>query len=415
MVRNEPPAGAGGRFHGRCNMSEVLATAESASGHTPRASSNVRHLCRMELEGGGQIVIDRNYAYVGHQHRPNGTTILDISDPRKPKILSTLKPNHPWSHSHKARVVGEIMIVNSEFERGGGARRQEYPDGGFRVYDVKDRTKPKLITSVKTHGKGVHRFDMDENYAYISTEAEGFVGNIMAIYDIRDPAKPVEISRWWMEGQNVAGGETPHPKKAEHRLHHAMRCGTEMYAGCWMSGVSIVDVSDITKPRTLSHYEYDPPCPEPTHTFLKVPHPIGGKQIAVSTEEERSNRGADAGKPHAPLRTWDVSDPTQPKVLQSVYLPESSTPYPAAKVRFGTHQFREKVDEDNLLYVTWFAGGLRIIDINDPANPRERGYFIPKPGDGVAAPLTNDIFKDSRGLLWVTDKERGLDVIEFKN
>jgi hypothetical protein len=61
------------------------------------------------------------------------------------------------------------------------------------------------------------------------------------------------------------------------------------------------------------------------------------------------------------------------------------------------------------------AGGLRIIDINDPANPKERGYFIPKPGDGVAAPLTNDVFKDDRGLLWVTDKERGLDVIEYKN
>ena len=103
------------------------------------------------------------------------------------------------------------------------------------------------------------------------------------------------------------------------------------------------------------------------------------------------------------------------KLLYSYYLSESATPYPADKVRFGTHQLREKVDEDNLLYVTWFAGGLRIIDINDPASPKERGYFIPKPGDGVAAPLTNDVFKDDRGLLWVTDKERGLDVIEYKN
>jgi hypothetical protein len=30
-------------------------------------------------------------------------------------------------------------------------------------------------------------------------------------------------------------------------------------------------------------------------------------------------------------------------------------------------------------------------------------------------PLINDVFKDARGLLWVTDKERGLDVIEYKN
>ena len=48
-------------------------------------------------------------------------------------------------------------------------------------------------------------------------------------------------------------------------------------------------------------------------------------------------------------------------------------------------------------------------------NRTERGYFIPKPGDGAAAPLTNDVFKDNRGLLWVTDKERGLDVIEYKS
>jgi hypothetical protein len=396
-------------------MTEVRFTAESDAGTAPRASSNIRHLSRMELEGGGQIVIQGNYAYVGHQHRPHGTTILDIADPRKPKIVSTLTPGHPWSHSHKARVVGDMMVVNSEFEGGGGARREEYPDGGFRIYDVNDRTNPKLVSFVKTHGKGVHRFDADENYAYISSEMEGFVGNILVIYDIRNPSKPVEVSRWSMERQNVAGGDEPHPKRAEHRLHHAMRCGTEMYAGCWMSGISIIDVSDINAPRTLSRYEYDPPCPEPTHTFLKVPHPIGGKQIAVSTEEERARRGADAGKPHAPLRSWDVSDPTQPKLLYSYYLSESATPYPADKVRFGTHQLREKVDRDNILYVTWFAGGLRIMDISDPANPKERGYFIPKPGDGVAAPLTNDVFKDHRGLLWVTDKERGLDVIEYKN
>ena len=290
-------------------MTEVLPAAENDTGTASRASSNIRHLCRMELAGGGQIVIDGNYAYIGHQHRPNGTTILDISDPRKPKILSTLTPNHPWSHSHKARIMGDLMFVNSEFERGGGPL-SEYPDGGFRIYDVKDRTNPKLVSFVKTHGKGVHRFDLDENYAYISTEMEGYIGNILVIYDIRNPSRPTEISRWSMERQNIAGGDEPHPKRAQHRLHHALRCGTEMYAGCWMSGISIIDVTNINAPRTLSRYEYDPPCPEPTHTFLKVPHPIAGKRIAVSTEEERSQRGADAGKPHAPLRTWDVSDPT---------------------------------------------------------------------------------------------------------
>ena len=55
-------------------------------GMSPQASSNVRHLSRMELPGGGQITIQGNFAFVGHQNGPEGTTILDISDPRKPKI-----------------------------------------------------------------------------------------------------------------------------------------------------------------------------------------------------------------------------------------------------------------------------------------------------------------------------------------
>ena len=392
---------------------DVLPAFDADAGAAPRGSANIRHLSRMELPGGGQIVIQGTTAFVGHQVGPEGTTILDISDPRKPKVLSQIMSPHPWSHTHKARVVGDIMVVNSEREPGKGNLR-EYPEGGFRIYDVKDRTNPKLITFHKTYGKGVHRFDLDENYAYISTEMEGYVGNILVIYDIRNPSKPVEVGRWCMENQHVANGDTPHPKGTEHRLHHAMRNGNLMFAGCWMSGLSIVDVSDISKPKTLSRYQYNPPHPEPTHTFLGVPHPIGGRKIAVSTEEERHTRGPDHGKPHGPFRTWDVTDPTQPKLLCTVELPDSSTPYDTNVVRFGTHQLREKVDTDNIVYVTWFAGGLRIMDINDPANPKERAYFIPKPGTGAPAPLTNDIYKDDRGLLFVTDKKCGLDVIEFK-
>jgi len=393
---------------------DLLPAADADAGAAPRGSSNIRHLSRTELSGGGQIVIRGQYAFVGHQYGPEGTTILDISDPRSPKTLSVIMCAHPWSHTHKARIIGgDIMVVNSEREPRKGNLR-EYPDGGFRIYDVKDKSNPKLITFQKTHGKGVHRFDIDDNYAYISTEMDGYIGNILVIYDIRNPSKPTEVGRWAMENQHVAGGETPHPKGTQHRLHHAMRCGNQMFAACWDSGIGIIDVSDITKPKTLARYEYNPPHTEQTHTFLGVPHSIGGRRIAVSTEEERANRGPDHGKPHAPLRTWDVTDPTKPKILCTYELPESATPYDANVVRFGTHQLREIVDTDNLLYVTWFAGGLRIMDIGDPANPKERGYFIPKPSEGANAPWTNDVAMDERGLLFVTDKKRGLDVIEFK-
>ena len=74
-------------------------------------------------------------------------------------------------------------------------RERGYADGGFRIFDISDKAKPKLIKHQKTFGFGVHRFDVDENYAYMSTEMEGYIGNILVIYDVKDPSNPTEVSR----------------------------------------------------------------------------------------------------------------------------------------------------------------------------------------------------------------------------
>jgi hypothetical protein len=95
----------------------------------------------------------------------------------------------------------------------------------------------------------VHRFDLDERHAYISTEMAGFVGNILVIYDLSDPRAAREISRWWMPGQHVEGGETPTWSGRRHRLHHALRFGSEMWASCWHGGLWVVDVSDLARPK----------------------------------------------------------------------------------------------------------------------------------------------------------------------
>jgi len=149
------------------------------------------------------VTVEGRYAYVGHITNKErlGTSILDVSDPREPRLLSQLFLEEGDSHSHKARVAGDLMIVNVEQNMGPAGRKSadgasgesSYRNGGFKVYDVSDRTKPKLITHHRTHGRGVHRFDVDSRYAYISTEMEGYVGNILVIYDLRDPARPAEV------------------------------------------------------------------------------------------------------------------------------------------------------------------------------------------------------------------------------
>ena len=82
------------------------------------------------------------------------------------------------------------------------------------------------------------------------------------------------------------------------------------------------------------------------------------------------------------------------------------------------HATLQRVQELTLLqcHVGRLPGGRGLGPV---AVPGEQGIQLVMmsvvcPADGANAPLTNDIYKDDRGLLFVTDKKRGLDVIEFK-
>ena len=394
-------------------------------------AKNVKRLSRLELPGAGQVTVEGKHAYVGHITNKEGlgTSILDVSDPRNPRVLKQIFLEEKDSHSHKARVAGDILIVNVEQNMGKGGRKEadgssqtnSYQEGGFKIYDISNREKPRLITHHRTHGRGVHRFDMDERYAYISTEMEGYVGNILVIYDIGNPAKPEEVSRWWLPGQYTAGGETPTWQGRRNRLHHALRFGDEMWAGLWHGGIAVIDVSDIRKPRTLGSYNYHPPFPEPSHTFMPVPEPIGGKRIAVAIDEEDHAHSADEmerrkGRPHGCLWVFDVSDLQNIKPLSIFEVSELDSPWSRATPgRFGAHQFQEHMRPgDTRVYCTWFSGGLRIVDVADPSAPQEVGYFIPEPAAGKAAPQSNDVDVDRNGLIYLGDRYAGLDILEFK-
>ncbi|MFP7671883.1 LVIVD repeat-containing protein [Marivita sp. S0852] len=407
-------------------------------------SKGVKHLARLDIAGGGQVVVQGDYAYIGHMKAPHGTSILDVSDPTNPKVVSHVEPPE-WSHTHKVRVAGDLMITNVEqdqrhFLRKGdripelrnkgledaaiavelgvkpddiptldAARERGYDGGGFRVWDISDKTAPRLLSYVKTHGFGVHRFDMDENFAYISTEMEGYVGNILVIYDLADPTNPTEVSRWHMPGQHVAKGETPTGPGYSHRLHHAMRCGDELWAATWHAGMRVLDASDITNPRQIGSYVWPEAIPEPTHTVMPLEQRIDGRRYAVAIDEEHAHQ---PGRLHGFLWVMDVTDLDNIEAVAAWDLSERACPYVGEEgVRFGAHQYREKLD-GTLVYCTWFAGGLRVLDLADPLTPQEVAYFMPERGPG-GAPQSNDVDVDDHGRIYLLDRVNGLDILEM--
>lgn len=363
-----------------------------------------KQLGHIDVPGGGQIVVQGDYAYVGHIAPPHGTTIMDISDPAKPRVVSTITvPAH--THSHKVRVHGDVMIVNYEKF---GKPHPEF-EGGIKIFDIADKTRPREIAFFRCDGGGVHRFDFDGDYAYISPQVEGWLGNIMMIVDTRDPSKPEEVSRWWLPGQHVAGGEQPTWEGTRHRCHHPLRFGDRLYTSYWHGGFVILDIEDMTRPKMLSHVDWSPPYPCPTHTALPIPHEIAGRRFMIVTDEEVSDRLAPT--PNAFMWTVDVTEETNPVPVATFRVPHGQ---PFNKdCWFGAHQPQEQVD-GNIIFVTWFAGGLRAVDISDPYALKEIGHFDPKPGKGQTIVQSNDVFRDREtGLIYLADRLTGVDILEF--
>jgi hypothetical protein len=71
----------------------------------------IKMVSRIDIPGGGQVVVQDGTAYVGHMDAPHGTSILDVKDPKHPRIISHIEIADGL-HSHKVQVHGDIMVVN---------------------------------------------------------------------------------------------------------------------------------------------------------------------------------------------------------------------------------------------------------------------------------------------------------------
>jgi hypothetical protein len=172
----------------------------------------------------------------------------------------------------------------------------------------------------------------------------------------------------------------------------------------------VIDIADITRPRTVGAYNYHPPIENPTHTVLRVPHPIAGLEVAIAMDEAHGRRH---GRIPAGLWLFDVGDLARIRPLGHFQVSELDTPWARKGGRFGAHQFQEHV-EGTLVYCAWFSGGLRVVDIRDPVSPQEVAWFIPEPCGGYSTPQTNDVEVDARGLVYIVDRNCGFDILEIE-
>lgn len=361
----------------------------------------------LDIPGGGQVIVDGPWAYVGHMAPPHGTSIVDVSNPRTPRLVAEISVPQDI-HSHKVRVLGDLMLVNHERYPARGGAGADGPAVGLVLYDIADRAQPRLIGRFPTVARGVHRFDLAGTRVFLSTEWDGFSTNILAIVDVARPAHPELIGRWWLPGQHTAAGEEP-PAGGHYWVHLALARGERAYAACGRAGAVIVDITDLRAPRTVGAAAWNPPYTCPTHTFLPLPHAIRGRRFAVVTDEDVTDDVLE--DPPAFMWVLDITNEARPVPVATYQASPEGLAVPGR--RFGAHQPWEYVGPDNLVFLAWFSGGVRAVDVSDPYAPREAGYYVPPTPAGEAAPQTNDIFVDARGLVYAIDRNRGLSVLEF--
>ncbi len=364
------------------------------------------------------VNVQDGFAYVGHMGQSRvGTSVVDVSDPRNPRVVAQLE-TPPGTHSHKVQVVGDVLLVN--YERNAAFEPQAPSwQGGLKVFDISKPAQPREIAFLKMPGKGVHRMTYWEPpLAYMSGSDDGFIDQFLVIVDLSEPTRPCEVGRWWFPGQHTAGSETPGwtptqshggaPGAKRYALHHPLIRGDRAYCGYWDAGLVILAISEKRAPKLVSQLEFGADVSTATHTALPVP----GRDVLVVTDEQLAN---DCSGMQTRVRVVDIADETQPRVLSEFPAPEGD--FCSRGGRFGPHNVHEmrpgSLVNSSEIYVTWFNAGLRVVDISDATRPHEVAYFVPDAPPGRSSIQFNDLVVAADGLVYVTDRfAGGLSIVE---
>ena len=344
-----------------------------------------------------QLIRARDVLYVGHTGTTGiGTSILDVSDPAQPVLVSQW-PAPLHTHTHKVQVADGLLLVNHEQFPFGSPSAVPF-SGGLAIYALDDPLEPRALSFWESGGLGVHRIVwFGERYAHMSVTPEGFDDRIWAVVDLSDPEHPTEVGRWWWPGQ--PDGERPEwPDGERYAAHHAFIAGDRAYLGYGDAGMVVLDVGDIRRPTRVAHLNWDGGS---THTCLPLP----GRGLVVATDEQVANG---PGAPGRRIRLIDISG-GEPYVR--ALLPEPVGDFYELPLRFGPHNLHENrpgsYRSERIVFATYFSGGVRVYDISDADAPVEIAHWVPSAPPAQPVPQLNDLFVDTDGLIWTTDRLHG--------
>jgi hypothetical protein len=412
---------------------------------------------------------DRYIAYIGHhggtpdvpkpmnkltgQAEFNGTSIIDVTDPKNPKYLKHLpglEGNYEDGGAQMVRVCAGGALPKGDpsktyMLRVFGGRAHE-------IWDTTDPAAPKLLARIGASLKDTHKnfWECDTGIAYlVSGLPDWRTRRMTQIYDLSDPAKPVHIRDFGLPGQEPGSTGT-----VPTELHGGIStgpAGNRVYFGYGTNKGGILQIVDREKLLT------GPAAPTPenlrapvvgelqmsplvgAHTVyplgkIEIPEfakdKFGAKREMVMIVDEALVNECGAGESRQMVWFADVTIEKYPMVVANYTPSEAAGNFCSRGGRFGAHSSNESMAPvffGKLAFVTFFNAGVRAIDIRNPYKPREVGYFIPPiteatdkrcvkvDGKDVCkiAIQSNNVETDDRGYIYVVDRANtGLHILE---
>jgi len=409
------------------------------SAHPSRGLKPLGHSDQGGRPDGLQVMVHRGYAYIAHPWS-QGFTIVDVREPTRPRTVNYVAaPPHTWTihlqthddlllvvHARDLFADAAFADERTYYTRSVGdtvgsskAQVQRHWSAGMAIYDLKNPEQPRQIGFFPVAGVGVHRiWYTGGRWAYLSALLDGYTDYILLIVDLQDPTHPVEAGRYALPGMHAAAGQTPTwPTDKRYALHHAVVHGDTAYA-CWRDGgLTLLDVSHRDAPRLISHRNWSPPFGGGTHSALPLP----SRNLMVVADEAVLDHQEDGLK-----LTWvfDIRDPSNPVSISTLPTPTDDD-YVRKGGHFGPHNLHENRPgsfvSDTLVFATYQNAGIRVFDISNAYQPQEVAFYVPpnpvrmadkRPGR-PAVIQSADLFVDAQGLVYATDYNAGLSILEF--
>src|SRR6266705_4761168 len=407
---------------------------------------------------------NRWIAYIGHhgdnllnpltgRKEDNGTSILDVTDPKKPGYLAHIPGEPGLAEAGGAQMVR--VCDGSELPKGDKSKvylLRTFGNAAHEIWDVTDPARPGLLTTIVKGLKGTHKnwWECDSGIAYLVSGIEGWrVRRMTQVYDLSDPAKPVFIRNFGLPGQQ-AGAAGPAPADLHGPISTGPK-GNRVYFGYGTNKDGILQIVDRAKllsgPRepTLENLlapqvgRFNLSSMNGAHTTL----PVIGIEMAEFAKDKGGNRRDyvvvvnesrvnECLEPRQMAFIVDVTDEKQPVGVATFNVPEASGNFCSRGGRFGSHSSNENqppMYAGRTVFMAWFNAGVRAVDIRDPFHPREIGYYIPattdrtdkrcvKAADGgercKVAIQTNNLDVDDRGYIYIVDRANtGMHILEL--